>query len=402
MTLIFWPPRIFLACAFALVASGVGPAQADDFVLGPGDKVAVTIYKRPDISGEFRVQPGGDLSLPFLGALPVKGSTLAQARDAVAESLKRQASLLDPRVNLELVEARPIFVSGEVRRPGSYPFQSGMTVAHALSQAGGERTVELDEFNARAEVSHQRERFRQSQDGYGMALLRIARVKAERDAKAAFDAPDGAEAALGAQRLREGLESEIGVLAQRQEAYRAQRDVLGRQAKIFEEEIQALKDQDEFKARERTLVKDEGDYQEQLLNKGLTPRTGRTIELQRILVQVEGEIRQIAANTAKARQEIARIEQAKLLLENQRETELAATGREASDAAVNFKVTIEETRSLLLAANEALPEPGVHAQAQPQHYVIIRSGAEGSATLPAAASTLLLPGDLVEARKRQE
>lgn len=387
-----------LAFAFASGLSQPHAAGAGELLLGPGDKVAISVFKRPDMSGEFRIQPGGDLAMPFIKALPLSGRTLVEARDAIVERLRSEASLLDPRVSIDMIEARPVFVAGEVRRPGSYPFQPGMTVQHAISAAGGLRTLELDQFNARAEIARQRERLRHSLDEYGMALLRGARVAAERGGLSEIAVPQGMQSWLTEARLREGLASESGQLAQRTAAYKSQAEILKRQMRIFEEEIEALADQSAAKVRESDLVRQEAAYQEQLQSKGLSPRTSRTIELQRIAVQIEGERRQIAAGVAKARQEIARVEQALLLLENLRQTELASTAREAGDALASLKIAIEETRAVLLEANEILPEPSAARPAS--GFSILRTRGEESVAVAAVAGTPLQPGDLIEVPKR--
>ncbi len=108
------------ATIFALLGSGAAVA-AEDFVVGPGDKLAISVHRRDDLSGEFRVLPGGAVSLPFLGNLPVAGKSVEQVRHAVAQRLREDAALLDPRVSVEIAEMQPILVAGPVRRPGQYP-----------------------------------------------------------------------------------------------------------------------------------------------------------------------------------------------------------------------------------------------------------------------------------------
>lgn len=45
--------------------------------------------------------------------------------------------LKKPRVNVEVVNYRPIYFLGEVKRPGSYSYVSGMTVLNAVALGGG-------------------------------------------------------------------------------------------------------------------------------------------------------------------------------------------------------------------------------------------------------------------------
>jgi len=45
--------------------------------------------------------------------------------------------LVDPSVSVSIMEYRPFYVTGEVEKPGSYPFHPGLTIDRAISIAGG-------------------------------------------------------------------------------------------------------------------------------------------------------------------------------------------------------------------------------------------------------------------------
>ena len=60
----------------------------------------------------IRVLPGGALSLPFLGNLPVAGLTLEEIRVAIARRLREDASLLDPRAARHLERSLAAVVDG--------------------------------------------------------------------------------------------------------------------------------------------------------------------------------------------------------------------------------------------------------------------------------------------------
>lgn len=112
-------------------------AGADDYRLGPEDKVKVTVFGEPDLSGEFLVDSSGVLAAPFIGQISVKGLTLRQFESAYAGKLRDAQILRDPRVSAEVVSFRPIYVLGEVKKPGQYAFVSGMTVQKAVALAEG-------------------------------------------------------------------------------------------------------------------------------------------------------------------------------------------------------------------------------------------------------------------------
>ncbi|OYX05168.1 MAG: polysaccharide biosynthesis protein [Caulobacter vibrioides] len=126
--------------AYAQVGSEPAPvtggAQAIDYLLGPGDKVRVTVYGEESLSGEFFVAGSGLMSLPLIGEIKVGGMTVGQFQTAVQDKLK-DGYLKDPRVSAEVLTFRPFYILGEVEKPGTYPYTSGLTVLNAVATAGG-------------------------------------------------------------------------------------------------------------------------------------------------------------------------------------------------------------------------------------------------------------------------
>lgn len=110
---------------------------AEDYRLGPEDKVKVTVFGEADLSGEFVVDSSGVLAAPYVGQVPVKGMTLREFETAYATKLREAEILRDPRVSAEVTSFRPIYVLGEVKKPGQYAYVSGMTVQKAVALAEG-------------------------------------------------------------------------------------------------------------------------------------------------------------------------------------------------------------------------------------------------------------------------
>lgn len=371
-------------------------AAAEPFILGPGDKLSITVHRRADLSGEFRVLPGGAVSLPFLGNLPVAGQTPDQVRAAVAQRLRDEAALLDPRVSVEIAEMQPILVAGPVRRPGQYPFQLGMTVGHALAAAGGTRRLELEEVGAQVEIARLRERLRQGQDSFGLALLRRARWSAEAEGLREIEAPADAALYLPRERLQQTLGSERLLLRGRYEIFESLLAMLAAQTAALNDEIQALRENATAKAREQELLEEETRYVDNLMRRGLSPRTTRVIELARLAVQVDGERRQILSFMARARQEIARVEHTRINAEQQRRLEASNGIREAEDQLAALRIILQESRSGLAQLRETLPPDDQPMGAAAGFTVaILRIRATPPQRIAADADTPLLPGDLV-------
>ena len=105
--------------------------------LGPGDEVRVITVGEDQLSGDFHVGDSGNIALPMLGPVKAAGLTPNQLSDEIATEAKTRSILRDPSVSVEVTNYRPIFVLGEVNKPGQYAYQPGMTVLTAVSVAGG-------------------------------------------------------------------------------------------------------------------------------------------------------------------------------------------------------------------------------------------------------------------------
>ena len=107
-----------------------------EYRLGAGDRVRVVVFGHDDLSGEFEVDGAGRVSLPLIQMVEAAGRTTVELEDAVTDRL-RPDYLKNPRVSVEVVSFRPVYILGEVRQPGSYAYSNGMTVVNAVALAGG-------------------------------------------------------------------------------------------------------------------------------------------------------------------------------------------------------------------------------------------------------------------------
>ena len=108
-----------------------------DYRLGPGDQVRIITFGDEQLTGEFRVKDDGTVSMPLLGPVKAAGLTTNQLGTEVTKALVKRDLYKNPSVSVEVTAYRPVFVLGEVARPGQYPYQPGMTVQTAVAIAGG-------------------------------------------------------------------------------------------------------------------------------------------------------------------------------------------------------------------------------------------------------------------------
>ncbi len=110
-----------------------------DLVLGGGDSLSITVLDVPEMTGKFRVEENGDMSLPLLGIVPTRGLTATQLEKRMRDLLVEKQLVLHPQVSVQVLEfgAQGITVGGEVLRAGVYPAFGTKHLYEVLSLAGG-------------------------------------------------------------------------------------------------------------------------------------------------------------------------------------------------------------------------------------------------------------------------
>lgn len=132
--------------ASAQLPSRVGADELSRvYRLGVGDKIKLTIFGEPDMSGTYEVNAVGNVPVSLVGEVPAKGRGIAEFREAVRGKLQ-QGYLTNPKVSVEVVNFRPIYIHGEVRSGGEFPYKNGLKLRDAIALAGG--------FTYRANETH--------------------------------------------------------------------------------------------------------------------------------------------------------------------------------------------------------------------------------------------------------
>jgi protein involved in polysaccharide export with SLBB domain len=125
-------------CATTPLPPGTqAPAEASAYRLGAGDKLRVTTFNEPNLSGEFVVSGSGMVAVPLAGDIPAKGKTPDEFAQGMTERLSSGGFVRSPQVSAEVIQYRPYYISGEVTKAGEYPFAIGLTVTKAIATAGG-------------------------------------------------------------------------------------------------------------------------------------------------------------------------------------------------------------------------------------------------------------------------
>ena len=128
-----------LVSAIVLVGGALAatnPESQGGYRLGPNDLIHIQVFGEDDLTVESKVAGNGAINFPLLGSVHVAGKTVGELQDYLTTQLAR-GYVRFPRVTVFMVRYRNFYVSGEVKTPGGFPYEAGLTVQKALTMAGG-------------------------------------------------------------------------------------------------------------------------------------------------------------------------------------------------------------------------------------------------------------------------
>jgi polysaccharide export outer membrane protein len=145
----------FFAALLALGTGVVGFSQpamaqeavaAQEYVLGPGDVVEVSVLGREDFRTRTRVRPDGTILLPFLGEVAAGNRTTSELGQLVQTGLTSGGYYSNPVVSVEIVSyaSRYITVLGSATSPGLVPIDRAYRLSEIIARVGGVREGAAD------------------------------------------------------------------------------------------------------------------------------------------------------------------------------------------------------------------------------------------------------------------
>lgn len=127
---------LLLASAFA-PAQEVSGAATDGYLINPGDRLEISVWKEPDLQRNVMVRPDGAFSFPLAGNIAAAGRTVTEIEDELVSRLSRYIPDLVLTTTVIEVSGNRIFVIGQVKRPGAFVMNPVVDVIQALALAGG-------------------------------------------------------------------------------------------------------------------------------------------------------------------------------------------------------------------------------------------------------------------------
>ena len=115
----------------------IKPVSVSEFILGPGDVIAINVWRYDDLNYKLQVDPYGRIYYPFVGDIEATGKSVITIREAIVKGLSEY--FVNPVVNVSVVsiQSQKVFVLGEVSNPGILSMDRPMTVLEAIAHSGG-------------------------------------------------------------------------------------------------------------------------------------------------------------------------------------------------------------------------------------------------------------------------
>ena len=372
-------------------------APSADYRLAPGDRLTIVVYDQPQLSGQFIVDGGGGILLPLAGGVSLSGRTLAEAQQLIQDRFA-DGVLVQPAVSVRITEYRPIFVTGNVRKPGSYRFMIGQSVKAAVAAAGGEGDPLEQSFKgALSDYITTEERVRQLEANHAILLMRKARLEAQRDGNENFVMP----MLVGLSRRNVDFDlaysAESDTFSRLAETYRSQVQALQNQRPRVEAELDAVNDQIAKQKERLAIVNSHLVDLETLFAKGLLRKEVLlNQQIERSLV--EGQVSNLQAQVARLRQSMGDLD---IKLGDVKANYLRQTLTELQDTSQRLReveTSIGPARRLLQVKAQ-----GADSDVDEAEYSIRISRVRGGSmvTIDATDETLLSPGDVVEVKLKR-
>jgi len=137
MNTMLWRFSLVLVLVCTFNAGAVEPVLPQNaYRMGANDVIRIQVFGEDDLTVETKVGGDGKINYPLLGVLQVGGQTIEEVQKSLTARLA-SGYLRQPKVSVSIVRHRNFYVGGEVKTPGGYPYEDGLTIQKAITMAGG-------------------------------------------------------------------------------------------------------------------------------------------------------------------------------------------------------------------------------------------------------------------------
>jgi polysaccharide biosynthesis/export protein len=379
-----------LVFSFPVYAEAAGDSRA--YRLAPGDRIAVMVFGQAELSGDILVDGAGNILLPFIGPIEVKGLTVDECQERIHDQLAN-GILKQPSVSVRLSELRPLYVLGDVRVPGVYPFRYGSTIKSVVAAAGGFGLVVQGATISDFLLAD--ERVRQLSLQKRSLLVRRARIEAQRDGMNAFSpsaARNPAEEADFAEIVaieKDTFDSQLAMLQN-------QLNLLRSQKPRIQSEIKALNALITTNKRQLEYIKEHAEQYSRLVKQGLGLANA---ELQFRITEgnYENELWKLTAQVSRLEMDTGDLDLKIHETEASFKKQIVAELRDVRERLRELDVTLPSAREVRAVK---LQQVGGFAGAEAARSISVTRARDGEVTVfQATETTSLDPGDVIDVKR---
>ena len=210
----------------------------------------------PELRHRAAVQIDGNISLPLAGTLPVAGLPLQQIRAkigaAMASKMFRQRTpdgrevviVIDAdEVTAIVAEYRPIYVNGDVSKPGEYPYRPATTARQLIAVAGGYDIMHIRMNNPYLELADLRSEYGSLWTEFAKEQARMWRIKNELGEATQINPRALRDVPIARSAISEIVNAETEYLKTKQSDYQQEKEFLQRGVRQGDDEVSVLSEQ---------------------------------------------------------------------------------------------------------------------------------------------------------------
>jgi len=405
--------RLSVLTAVAWIAiTFPAPAHAD-YLLSAGDVLEISIVGLREMRQSIPINVDGQAFFPLLGPIQVAGMSLPELQHKIRQLLptkvfrrrtedgkESQVALSPDEITVDIAEYRPIYMDGDIAKPGALAYRAGMRVRQAIALAGGFDTTRFRGRDPFLESADFRADYYSLWTEFAKQQARVARLKAELAGRTELDRQGFTEAPITKSTLSQIDDLEARELAARNDDYGKEKDHYQRAINEQAQRVAALSE-DANKAKEGAAA-DAADFEDlrEKFRRGIIPML-RLSDARRFTLFSASQYLQTKAMLALAQRDQQDLNRSLQKVDDQRRITLL---NELQDA----EVTLETIRSRLQADADKLMYTGlvksqlVHGVGGDPHVKIFRDANGVRQVLTADLDAGLMPGDVVDIALRLE
>lgn len=390
-----------------LLASLFEPRSAlADYTVDAGDVLEISVFGVNELRQRGAVNVDGEFSLPLVGQIKVAGRTLPDIRSTIQQLLARkefrhraadgreEVALRPEQISVDIVEYRPVYVNGDVSRPGAQPYRPKMTVRAAVALAGGYDVMRFRVNDPFLEATDLRAEYQTLWTDFAKEKAQIWRFQSQLDG-GHQGAPETPDAPIPPTTTKDISSSAAEQKKADDVNYKNELSFLIRVREEADKHLSLMMEQEARDKEAEKLEVGSMEKTKELFQKSIVP-ANRLLEQQRLSILAATRLLQTSTQVAQSRKEREDVNRRIGRLDDERRIGLLAKLQDSV-------IKLESIRNKIQAVGEKLIYTGavrsqlIRGRGGKPDIAIFRKDEQGAPqTIVAEEDSELLPGDVVD------